>query len=109
MESISLPELDCRIYGAGYESMDCKGLLKDFRIDGNERWHIGVLHGEISAASHYCPITKDQLRQSGLHYLALGHIHKCGSLRCHGTLRAWPGCPMGHGHDSTGITGVFIS
>ena len=109
LEILDLPELDCRIYGAGYESMDCPGLLKDFHIDGNQRWHIGILHGEVSAASHYCPMTKEQIRQSGLSYLALGHIHKGGSIRVGNTLCAWPGCPMGHGYDELGAKGVIIA
>ena len=109
IESIVLPELDCRIYGAGYEGMDCPGLLKGFHIEGEERWHIGVLHGEVSASSAYCPITREQLRQSGLHYLALGHIHKGGSVRAEETLCAWPGCPMGHGFDELGAKGVILA
>lgn len=109
IESLVLPELNCRIYGAGYESMDCPGLLKDFHIEGDERWHIGVLHGEVSATSNYCPMTREQIRQSGLHYLALGHIHKGGSVRADGTLCAWPGCPMGHGYDELGAKGVIIA
>lgn len=109
IESIAFPELNCRIYGAGYESMDCPGLLKDFHIEGGERWHIGVLHGEVSAASHYCPMTREHIRQSGLHYLALGHIHKGGSLRADETLCAWPGCPMGHGFDELGAKGVILA
>lgn len=109
IESITLPELNCRIYGAGYESMDCPGLLKDFHAEGEERWHIGVLHGEVSALSSYCPMTKEHIRQSGLHYLALGHIHKGGSLRADDTLCAWPGCPMGHGFDELGAKGVIIA
>ena len=109
MESVAFPELDCRVYGAGFEGMDCPGLMKDFRSDGNEKWHVGVLHGEVAAASHYCPITKDQIKNSGLHYLALGHIHKGGSLRSGDTLCAWPGCPMGHGFDELGIKGVIIA
>ena len=96
------------IYGAGYESMDCPGLLKDFHTEGTERWHIGVLHGEVSALSSYCPMTKEHIRQSGLHYLALGHIHKGGSVRADDTLCAWPGCPMGHGYDELGAKGVIL-
>ena len=107
--SVSLPELDCRIYGAGYESMDCPGLLKDFHTEGSERWHIGVLHGEVSASSNYCPMTREQLRQCGLDYLALGHIHKGGSIRAGDTLCAWPGCPMGHGFDELGEKGVILA
>ena len=109
MEETVLPELNCRIYGAGYTAMDCPALLKGFQTAGDEKWHIGVLHGEADTAhSSYCPITKDQLRSSGLSYLALGHIHKCSSLRAGETLCAWPGCPMGRGFDELGTKGVIL-
>lgn len=109
MEALSLPELDCKVYGAGYRSMDCGSLLEGFRAEGLERYHIGVLHGDpTNAASPYCPITLDQIRESGLDYLALGHIHQGGSLRGGDTLCAWPGCPMGRGYDETGYKGVLI-
>ncbi len=108
IESISIPALDCRIYGAGYEHMDCPNLLKEFAPAGEERWHIGVLHGEVSASSSYCPMTREQIKQSGLDYLALGHIHKGGSLRAGEVLCAWPGCPMGRGFDELGDKGVIL-
>lgn len=109
IRSVSLPGLDCKIYGAGYTAMDCPALLSDFRATGTERWHIGVLHGEAdTASSHYCPITKEQIRESGLSYLALGHIHKGGSLRAGDTVCAWPGCPMGKGFDETGAKGAIL-
>ena len=110
MESIVLPELDCRIYGGGYEAMDCPALLKRFRAEGQEKWHIGALHAEAGKAdSTYCPITKYQVQESGLDYLALGHIHKQGSLPAGETVCVWPGCPMGHGFDETGEKGVMIA
>ena len=46
IESISLPGLDCRIYGAGFSSMDCPALLENFRAAGLETYHIAVLHGD---------------------------------------------------------------
>ncbi len=109
IESVVLPELNCRIYGAGYEAMDCPGLMKNFQPEGPEQWHIGVLHGEVLASSAYCPIKKEQITQSGLDYLALGHIHKGGSLRAGETLCAWPGCPMGRAFDETGTKGVIVA
>ncbi|MBR4109590.1 MAG: DNA repair exonuclease [Oscillospiraceae bacterium] len=110
IESIVLPELDCRIYGGGYEAMDCPGLLKRFRAEGQEKWHIGALHAEAgNVSSTYCPITKYQVQESGLDYLALGHIHKQGSLPGGETVCVWPGCPMGHGFDETGEKGVIIA
>lgn len=107
--SVVLPELDCRIYGAGYDGMDCPPLLEGFRAEGEERYHIGVLHADPGqAASPYCPVTAPQVRESALDYLALGHIHKGGSFRAGQTLCAWPGCPMGRGWDEPGEKGALI-
>ena len=110
IESFDLPQLDCTIYGAGYEAMDCPALLKYFRAETDARWAIGVLHGDPGVAnSPYCPVTKAQVLESGLDYLAMGHIHKGGSFRAGDTLCAWPGCPMGHGYDELGPKGVLIA
>lgn len=109
MEAVTIKELDCKIYGAGYRSMDCGSLLEGFRAEGTERYHIGVLHGDpTNATSPCCPVTAEQIKESGLDYLALGHIHKGGSLRFGDTLCAWPGCPMGRGFDETGRKGALI-
>lgn len=107
--SLSLPELDCRIYGAAFAGMDCPALLEGFRAEGPERYHLTVLHGDPQILnSPYCPITQDQVQASGLDYLALGHIHKYGCYRVGNTLCGWPGCPMGRGYDETGEKGVYI-
>lgn len=109
MTSVSLPELNCRVYGAGYSSMDCPALLTSFRAQGEEEYCVAVLHGDpVTARSPYCPVSAAQIRESGLHYLALGHIHKAGSILQGDTLCAWPGCPMGRGWDETGEKGVYI-
>ena len=109
LEGISLPELSCKIYGAGYEAMDCPALLKDFQAAGEERWHIGLFHADpLQAGSPYAPMTASQARASGLDYLALGHIHKAGSFRAGEVLCAWPGCPMGRGFDETGLKGALL-
>lgn len=109
MEQVFVEELDCTVYGAGYDAMDCPALLEGFHADGTGKWHIGVLHGDATtAASSYCPVSTQQVRASGLHYLALGHIHKGGSFRSGESFCAWPGCPMGHGYDEPGIKGVIL-
>lgn len=109
IEEVSLPSLDCRIYGAGYTSMDCPALLKGFQAAGDEAWHLGIFHAEAEVSgSAYCPITREQIRSSALSYLALGHIHKGSSLRTGETLCAWPGCPMGRGYDELGAKGVIL-
>jgi len=109
LKTVSLPDLDCRIYGAGYRSMDCDSLLEGFRAEGRENYQIAVLHGDpVTSQSPYCAVTTGQVRDSGLHYLALGHIHKAGMFRAGETLCAWPGCPMGRGWDETEQKGVYL-
>lgn len=109
LESVTIQGLQCRIYGAAFQSMDCPGLLEDFQARGDETYRVAVLHGDpIQRNSPYNPITNGQVRNSGLDYLALGHVHKAGAFRSGETMCAWPGCPMGRGWDETGDKGVCI-
>lgn len=109
LESVTVSGLDCRIYGAGFQSMDCSALLENFRAERDKKYCIALLHGDpVQKNSPYNPITAAQVRASGLDYLALGHIHKAGAFRAGATLCAWPGCPMGRGWDETGEKGVCI-
>ena len=108
IECVELPALNCRVYGAGFTSMDCDALLKDFRAEENTL-NIGILHGDPTQPnSPYCPITEGHTAESGLSYLALGHIHKAGHFTAGRTLCAWPGCPMGRGYDEQGEKGVLL-
>lgn len=109
IESVTLEELDCRVYGAAFTGPEAGPLLHGFRAGGEERHAVMALHGDaVTADSHYCPVTRGQIMESGLDYLALGHIHSRGSLRSGGTLAAWPGCAMGRGFDETGEKGALI-
>ena len=109
LESVTIQGLNCRIYGAAFQSMDSPALLEDFRAQGDEKYCVAVLHGDpLQRNSPYNPITNVQVRNSSLDYLALGHIHKAGAFRSGETLCAWPGCPMGRGWDETGEKGVCI-
>ena len=109
IHSVALPQLNCRIYGAAFTDAYMASQLADFRAQQRERWAIGVFHGDpTQATSPYNPITAEQIRGSGLTYLALGHIHKCGQLRFGDTLCGWPGCPMGRGFDETEEKGVYL-
>lgn len=109
MESIPLPHLDCRVYGAAFQRDESPALLQSFRAECRERYAIGVLHGDPTQLhSPHNPITQLQVQESGLDYLALGHIHKTASFRTGDTLCAWPGCPMGRGFDELDRKGVLI-
>ena len=109
MSSVVLPDLACRIYGAGYSSMDCPSLLAHFQAQGQEKHQIAVIHGDpVNTRSPYSPVSAAQIRESGLDYLAMGHIHKAGTSLQADTLCGWPGCPMGRGWDETGEKGVYL-
>lgn len=110
LSSIVLPELDCRVYGAGYRSMDCPPLLEGFQAQGQERYHVAVLHADPTAShSPYCPVTEAQLRESGLDYVALGHIHQSSILRAGETKCAMAGSPMGRSWEEGGVKGVYVA
>ena len=109
IESVALPQLDCRIYGAAFTDAYMDSQLAAFRAQQDETYAIGVFHGDpTQSTSPYNPITAEQIRGCGLQYLALGHIHKGGQLRLGGTLCGWPGCPMGKGFDETEEKGVYL-
>ena len=108
-ESVTIEALDCRIWGAAFQGPEAPGLLSGFRAEGSEKFALGVFHGDpTQAASPYNPITRLQVQESGLDYLALGHIHKADSFCAGDTLCVWPGCAMGRGFDETGDKGVMI-
>ena len=109
ISSVAVPELDLRVYGAGFGGMDCPGLLENFTARQEETYAVGIFHGDPTQVnSDYNPITKQQVQDSGLDYLALGHIHKADAFTAGKTLCAWPGCPMGTGYDEPGEKGVYI-
>lgn len=107
LECVEMPHY--RVYGAAFTTAESHSLLADFQIQPASKPAIGVFHGDPTQAnSPYSPITAEQVSNSGLDYLALGHIHKGGSFRTGKTLCAWPGCPMGRGFDELDEKGVLI-
>lgn len=110
LESVFLPELGARVWGAGYTSPSCEALLRGFHAPAEEGvTQLLVLHAEPGrAGSPYCPVTEEELSQSGMRYAALGHIHLGSGLRRAGScFYAWPGCPEGRGFDECGEKGIL--
>ena len=102
LESVFLPTLGVRVWGAGYTSPSCDGVLRGFHAPAESGvTQLLVLHAELGRAdSSYCPVTEEELAQSGVRYAALGHIHLGSGLRRAGScFYAWPGCPEGRGFD----------
>lgn len=109
MTAVELPDLGLTVHGAAFTAPEqAESLLTGFTAPADGAVHIGLLHGEPDpAAARYDPIRKEEIAASGLAYLALGHIHRRGELRCGTTLCAWPGCPEGRGFDELGEKGFY--
>lgn len=108
MSALPLPELGCTVYGRAFTAPhEGRSPLAGFSAAG-EGLHIGVVHGDVDGSPDYGPITRQEIAESGLHYLALGHIHKYSGLQREGsTYWAYPGCPEGRGFDEIGEKGVL--
>jgi DNA repair exonuclease SbcCD nuclease subunit len=112
IESVELPELNARVWGAGFEQKFAPALLKGFRAEKIPGvCDIMLLHGNVNkSASPYNPMTEEDIALSGIDYLALGHYHDTGGLcRAGNTFYAYSGCPEGRGFDECGEKTVFAA
>lgn len=106
---VLLPELSVKVWGAGFNASLCPPLLRGFSVPEADRAYINimVLHGALGGET-YNPITEQEIAESGLDYLALGHVHTfSGIQRAGNTFYAYPGCIEGRGFDETGPKGVI--
>lgn len=109
MEAVELPHLRCRVWGAAFREREAGDLLRPIPKSNDGFLEIGVFHGDPVYDSPYHPISAQTIRDCGLDYLALGHIHKAQMPQQLGrTFYGWPGVTMGRGFDETGEKGVFL-
>lgn len=108
IEAVELPGLGCTVYGAAFLSDSAAPPLRGFRAKG-DGVNIMLLHGDTeNADSKYGYISREDIAESGLDYLALGHIHKFSGIRREGnTFFAYPGAAIGRGFDETGEKGFI--
>ena len=112
MQRIELPELGCAVYGTAFTSKyRDNSPLEHFKAgydDGLCR--LMVLHGDLTGGkSRYGGLTAGSLGDTGMDYVALGHIHRyTGVEQRKNTCYAYCGCPEGRGFDECGEKGVLI-
>lgn len=77
--------------------------------DGQGRFHIVMLHGQTAASAGADRVALNLLRERGVDYLALGHLH---SYDCQPLDRravwCYPGCLEGRGFDECGPKGFVL-
>ncbi len=98
MECCTLPKKGCCVYGRSFSGeTEHSGLLQNFRVSNPEMLNLMVMHGDLQRESDYNPITREEIRHSGLDYLALGHIHNEKEIRREGqTYYGYCGIPQPH-------------
>lgn len=113
IEKVVIPELETCIYGIGFSDIYQRtSLLQGFHVDDENALNMMVLHGEVvtpGGTNPYNPITTEEIQNSGLDYLALGHRHTFNGIMSVGSTHwAYAGNPEGRGFDELGAKGVII-
>lgn len=110
-EEITFEELKLKVYGRSFESAFLKGEEAFSLPTNNDYINLLVQHGELKGDlnSEYNAITPKFVKNSGMDYIALGHVHKRSDIgKIDNTCFAYCGCPEGQGFDELEEKGVYI-
>lgn len=107
VQRVDLPGVT--LYGVAFTSpFRDTSPLAGFTAPKGETPAVMVAHGDVEGKGRYGSISREEIAQSGLTYLALGHIHACSGLQKAGnTYWAYPGCSEGRGFDELGDKGAL--
>lgn len=111
-EGVALADGKAVVWGAAFTDNRSEALLAEFQgVVDKRKINLMTLHGQVGGAEGmYNPITTEQIANSGLDYLALGHEHRYSGLQKAGdTYYAYSGCALGRGFDEEGPRGVIIA
>ena len=105
-------ELIAAVYGISYpQARVNRNLARDFSRAGDEPVAIGVLHTEVGSGAtggDYAPSTPADLREAGMDYWALGHIHKPETVLEGIPGATYAGSPQGLTPNETGAHGCRV-
>jgi len=97
---------DCDVYGISFGKAVCDEPLLEVLPKSGGRPSVMLMHGDLGGHA-YNPVKREAIMQSGIDYLALGHVHSFMQETVGKTLCAYPGCPEGRGFDELGPKGVI--
>ena len=111
LESKSLGDLE--VYGLAYTN-NTKEPLRDFKAEKNDKFKVGLIHGSTTNIKEdedpeysYRPITKAQIDNSRLDYVALGHFHDMLQIKSE-VVCYYSGSPEGLSFKNKPDSGVLI-
>lgn len=111
-ETVEIEELNTIVHGIGFSKLhERTSLLKGIKASDKNYINLMVLHGDISSngSNDYNPLTLEEIGESHMDYIALGHRHSfSGILREGNTYYAYSGNPEGRGFDETLEKGVIM-
>lgn len=115
-ETMLLPDVGSEATVLVYDGIDF--VEQELEPDSALTNKIGLVHGEYLAGSKaegsYNPLPAQQIKQSRLDYLAMGHIHKASELPAadhldrRTTLAMYPGSPQGLSFNESGPRHALI-
>lgn len=111
-DCVEFKDLSVRVYGRSFAETYEKG-EETFSLTPPDDDFINLMciHGDLSSnlSSDYNAITESFIKNSGMDYIALGHIHKRTDIgRLGNTYFSYCGCPEGQGFDESGEKGVYM-
>ncbi|MBQ8267707.1 MAG: DNA repair exonuclease [Clostridia bacterium] len=108
---VEFSDLGTRVYGKSFKEVYMQGVAR-FSLDTDPDFiNIMCIHGDLRSdlGSDYNSITSEFIQNSGMDYIALGHIHKRTDISKIGnTFLSYCGCPEGQGFDELGEKGVYL-
>ena len=108
---VEFEDLKVRVYGKSFSEVYLKG-VSEFSIKPEIDYiNLMCIHGDLRAdlGSDYNSITDSFIRNSGMDYIALGHVHKRTDIgKIGNTFCAYCGCSEGQGFDELGEKGVYM-
>ena len=98
------------IYGQSHATKEIgDDLAARFRAHAKDHYAIGLLHASVGGyeGTAYAPTTLDVLRDAGMDYWALGHIHKRTVIN-ENPYVVYPGNPQGLKRNEEGAKGCYL-
>ncbi len=108
---VEFSDLNTRVYGKSFKEVYMQGVSRFSLNTDPDFINIMCIHGELRSdlGSDYNSITSEFIQNSGMDYIALGHIHKRTDISKIGnTYLSYCGCPEGQGFDELGEKGVYL-
>ncbi|MFM1540532.1 metallophosphoesterase family protein, partial [Helcococcus ovis] len=98
IEYFEFKNLNTRVYGFAFNQSHIKSpMLSNFPVIDEKYINLGVFHGQMDEMMNsYNPIFIEDIKNTNLDYIALGHIHKRSEIKkVSNTYYAYSGNPVG--------------